>query len=176
MTEGVVRPLAAIAWAITLLLLSGGVASAATRVFTDPNDSHTIDIRKAHVTLGRSLGVAVEHGGRVRSGQRYVFWIDTRRRNPGPEYYAAARPNGAVPTLARVAGFGDRTKTPKSCRLIGGGANPDAPRAVVTFEAAGRCLSDPKRVRIAIHFLNADGSSADWAPAARRFYPRVHRS
>src|SRR3954447_1935660 len=134
-----VRPLAAIALAITLLLLSGGVVSAATRVFKDPDDSRTIDIRKAHVTLGRSLGVAVEHGGRVRSGQLYAFWIDTRRRNAGPEYYAAARPNGAIPTLARVSGFGDRTKTSKSCRFIGGGADPDAPRAVVTFETAGSC-------------------------------------
>src|SRR5262249_55674859 len=114
--------------------------------------------------------------GRVRAGQLYAFWIDTRPRNAGPEYYAVARPNGKAPVLDRVSGFGDRTKTPKKCGLIGGGANPDAPHAVVTFVVAASCLGDPKRIRIAIHFLNADGSSADWAPAVRRFYPGVRRN
>lgn len=159
-----------------LLLVCGGVANAAKRTFTDPNDSPTIDIRKVHVSYRDWLRVRVEHDGRIRVGQIYAFWIDTRRRNPGPEYYAAFRPNAEVPTLERVSGFGDRTKTPTTCQQIDAGANAGRPHGDVTFKVAGSCLGNSKRVRLSVHFINANGSSADWAPAARQLYPWVHRN
>ena len=171
----VLRSLAAGMTAFALLLVSGGMVNAATRTFTDPNDSPTIDIRKVHVTYRDSLRLRVEHDGRIAVGQMYAFWIDTRRRNPGPEYYAAFRPNAEVPPLKRVSGFGDRTKTKVTCHRMAGGANALRPHGDVTFKVAGGCLGNPKRVRVSIHFIKANGSSADWAPAARRLYPWVQR-
>jgi hypothetical protein len=169
------RAAGAVVVAFVLLFVSGGVVNAATRVFTDPNDSPNIDIRKVHVSYRHWLRVRVEHDGRVATGQTYAFWIDTRRHNAGPEYYAAFSPNAEVPPLDRVSGFRDPTKTPTTCQDIDAGANIGRPHGDVTFRVAGHCLGNPHRVRISIHFVKANGSSADWAPATRRFYPWVHR-
>ena len=171
----VIRSAGALVVAFALLLVGGGVVNAATRVFSDPNDSPTIDIRKVHVSYRDWLRIRVEHDGRIAVGQVYAFWIDTRPRNPGPEYYDAFRPNAEVPQLERVSGFGDRTRTPVRCQKRNATANVGTPHADITFHVAGSCLGDPKRVRVSVHFVNADRSSADWAPAARRLYTWVHR-
>lgn len=170
-----VRSVAAVVLASALLVVSGGVVNAATRVFTDPNDAPAIDIRKVHVTYRGLLRVRVEHDGRLAIGQLYAFWIDTRRRNAGPEYYAAFRPNSDNLSLKRVSGFGDRTKTSTTCKRIDGGANALRPHGDVTFRVAGKCLGNPNRVRTSVHFFTTNGSSADWAPAHRRLYPWVNR-
>jgi hypothetical protein len=170
-----IRSIATVALASALLVVSGGVVHAATHVFTDPDDAPTIDVRKVHVSYRGSLRVRVEHDGRMAIGQLYAFWIDTRRRNAGPEYYAAFRPNSDNLSLKRVSGFGDRTKTSTTCKRIDGGANALRPHGDVTFRVAGKCLGNPNRVRTSVHLFKTNGSSADWAPAHRRLYPWVNR-
>jgi hypothetical protein len=155
-------------------VVGGGVVDAATRVFADPDDSRTIDIRKVHVTYRDSLRVRVEHDGRLAIGQIYAFWIDTRPHDAGPEYYVAFRPNAEIPPLRRVSGFRDRSKTPTRCLRMEGAANALRPYGDVTLRVAGSCLGNPSRVRISVEFIKVNGS-ADWAPAFRRLCPWVHR-
>ncbi len=159
------------------LALVGGGAVADTRVVNDPDDSRTIDIRKVRIVHGHDwLRVRVEHDGHVRAGQLYVFWIDTRPRNPGPEYYASFRPNAEVPPLQRVSGFGDRTKTSTGCEQVGGTADIMRPHQDVTFRVATACLHHPRRVRVSVHVFGTDGASRDWAPGFRRLSPWVPRA
>jgi hypothetical protein len=159
---------------VALLVVSGG-ASAATRTFTDPDDSDTIDIRAVRVAYANWMRVRVKHDGPIEAGQVYAFWIDTRRRNPGPEYYTSFRPNAEVEPLNRVSGFNDPTRTPIACEKVAAAADIGRPRAAVRLRVGGDCLGDPDRVRISVNFRNPDGLSADWAPARRQLYPPVRR-
>ena len=155
--------------ALLMLLMTAGSGSAATRRFTDPNDSPGLDIHRVRVSYADWLRVRVRYDGPIRVGQTYGIWIDTRPRHPGPEYYFGFIPWSEVGNLQRVSGFGDTTKTNTKCQKVDGGVNED--QHIIGFAVAGTCLREPKRIRISVQFQRPNGTSADWAPAFRRFTP-----
>ncbi len=171
--RGLTRTVAAVGLALLVLMLSAAVGSAATKRFTDPNDARGIDIRSVRVSYGAGLHVRARYDGRIRVGQTYALWIDTNRRNPGPEYYFSFIPWSEVGSLQRVSGFRDRTRTLTQCQRLAGGVNEE--RQVVGWDVAGRCLHNAKRVRIALQFTRSNGTDADWAPGFRQLYPWVRR-
>lgn len=159
--------------ALLMLLVTAGAGSAATRRFTDPNDSPGLDIHRVRVSYADWLRVRVKYDGPIRVGQTYGIWIDTRPGNPGPEYYFGFIPWSEVGNLQRVSGFADTTKTNTKCQQVAGGVNEE--QHIVRFAVAGTCLRDPKRIRISVQFQRPSGTDADWAPAFRRFYPGIPR-
>jgi hypothetical protein len=157
-----------------LLLAFAGPATAARARFTDANDHQGFDIRVVKVAYGDALRLRLVHDGEVAIGQKYRFWLDTRAKNPGPEYSFAFTPNSDFLRLRRVDDFSGSGSQVTTCqRGWGASANIFQPRRGVTAHIAGRCLGAPSRIRVSVQLVVSGRD--DWAPRFHHFYPWVAR-
>jgi hypothetical protein len=151
-------------------------ASADTVAFPDASGdlSSGLDIQSVKVANDRPLTVAVAHRHLRRGGTNgtEIIYLDTRLRNPGPEYAVTgniqAHHQGwrLVRTERWAGGFRD-----VRCDI----------RGIVSFKAdvskvviPRPCLSSPGGVRVSEAAADRSGR-VDWAPRFHRFYSKVIR-
>lgn len=147
-----------------------------TRTFYDKAGDTGVraDITKVRVTNGENIKVAVRPG-RLKIGDYFRFWLDTRPKNAGPEYLVEVYPNSDGFGLARVDAFGDKPR-PVRCDGLRATADIYAPDWV-SISVPRSCLRDPGKVRVAVRgsYQYSGGRIVDWAPAKRQFFAWVAR-
>jgi hypothetical protein len=152
-------------------------AHADTRRFSDRagDTSLPADITTVRVSNGAERLTIAIRPGRVELGDDFTFWLDTRAKNPGPEYKVGVVPNSDAFGLVRVDAFGERG-TPVPCEGLRATADAFTPEWVST-SVPRSCLHDFGRVRVAVkaRYANGDTSVVDWAPAKRKFFGWVAR-
>ncbi len=157
-------------------------AAAATDTFTDrANDARRgVDIRSVHVANERTVLVRTtfDSVNRRRLINLYVY-LDTNRRNHGPEYYLAGGIwRGTDWQALRIDGWHDRTP-----RLL---LHCDVDLRVrygrsgtATYEVARGCLRLPDEVRVSVKSQKSARQPPvpyDWAPRRQSFSKPVdHR-
>jgi len=109
----------------------------------------------------------------VRDGDNISVYLDTRRRDRGPEYRLAAR-FGSEYTLARLETWTRATRF-LDCRdniTLNESSSTDRTRVVLPR----KCLGGPGRVRAAVFVERDSGAgSHDWAKARRTWLKWVRR-
>ena len=153
-------------------LLALPTASADTRRFRDAAGDTGLpaDLTTVRVSNGTETVDISARPGRVEFGDIFVFWLDTRPRNAGPEYKVVVVPNSDAFGLVRVGAFGKRGR-PVPCDGLRATADHGAPEWV-SASVPRSCLRDPGKVRVAVkaRYTDGDTSVVDWAPAKRRFF------
>jgi hypothetical protein len=152
-------------------------ASADTRRFSDPNGDTGLpaDITTVRVTNGSERVKVKARPGRVEFEDFFTYWLDTRPKNPGPEYRVDVVPNSDAFGLTRVDAFGEQG-TPVPCdglRATADNSNPEW----ISISVPRSCLENPGKVRVAVkaRYTDGDTSVVDWAPAKRKFFGWVAR-
>jgi hypothetical protein len=152
-----------------------GAARADTASFDDPaGDATSVDITRVRVVHRDAVKVTVRSDVPLAVSQVYSFWIDTGR-GPRPTFRVSFVANaGFDDSLGVVDYFGQRPSRFVRCPGMRARADifEDAP---VSLRVPRRCLGDPKRVRVAVKFLDETTGSVDWAPERRTFGPWVTR-
>jgi hypothetical protein len=152
-------------------------AHADTRRFSDRAGDSGLpaDLTTVRVSNGAEVLKVAVRPGRVQSGDEFTFWLDTRPKNPGPEYEVGLLPNSDGFGMLRVDAFGDQG-TPVRCDDLRGTADIFAP-AWVSIVVPRSCVRRPGKVRVAVQARYADGNRGvvDWAPARRTFFGWVAR-
>lgn len=152
-----------------------GPASADTTAYDDPvGDSTSVDISRVRVVHRDAVTVRVRSALPLAAGQVYTFWISTGR-GPGSTYHASFRANsGFEDQIGLVRPFGRHPTRFVHCPGLRARADifSDAPVAV---RVPRSCLSDPRRVRVAVRFDDEMTGAVDWAPERRTFGPWVAR-
>jgi hypothetical protein len=147
-------------------------ANAETRRFRDQagDTGLSADITTVRVSNGPDLVEVAIRPGRVEFGDHFTFWLDTRPKNPGPEYKVGVLPNSDAFGMTRVGAFGQRG-TPVPCDDLRATADHFAP-AWVSISVPRSCLGDPGKVRVAVkaRYVDGDAGIVDWAPARRTFF------
>lgn len=153
-------------------------AGAATLRFTDPVDSrYAPDLRRITVVHKRRLTVIAHHSGTPMSQYTLIrYWIDSRPRNPGPEFFVMVIPNSDGLTLRRSETWKQERGNVVRCPGLRAHADYLANDAL-RLSVPRRCLGNPSRVRVAIRVEEryADRNFSDWAAGRHRFMPPVHR-
>jgi hypothetical protein len=144
-------------------------ATADSATFDDMvGDSTSVDIALVRVVHANAVKVSVRSTVPLDAGQVYAFWIDTGT-GPRPTFHVSFRANSDFGSgLAVVESFGQRSSRTVKCPGMRAHADmfDDKP---VSVRVPRACLGDPKRVRVAVKFLDEDSGSVDWAPATRTF-------
>ncbi len=147
-------------------------AYADTRRFSDPKGDSGLpaDITSVRVTNGPDLIEVAMRPGRVRIGDQFTFWLDTRAEDAGPEYAVGLLPNSDALGITRVDGF-DQQGTVVVCDELRGTADYLSPKWV-SVSLPRSCVGDPGAVRVAAEasYTDGDDSVVDWAPASRTFF------
>ena len=167
------RALAACAVGATLVV--AGSAHAGTGTFEDPvGDSTSVDISQVRVVHENAVKVSVRSAVPLAAGQVYAFWVDTGR-GARPTFQVSFRANSDfIESLGVVRSFGRRPT--RVVRCPGMRAHADMfDEAPVSLRIPRRCIGDPRRVRVAVRFLDETTGSVDWAPERRTFTPWVVR-
>ena len=173
------RQLGAVAVTTAVVMTGAGGAWAQTRSFSDAagDSGRAPDIRTVDVSYAKALRIQAHHvGPKLSVTTSVTYWLDTRRRDKGPEYRAFAVPNSDSFGLLRVEGWKSKG-TPVKCRGLRMRADIFDQTRTLTLRAPGRCIGDPPRVRVAVRVLKhgKGGPWRDWAPAAFHFYGWVGR-
>lgn len=164
---------------VTLLaaLITLPPASADIRRFTDRAGDTGLpaDITTVRVDNGAELVTVRVRPGRVEFDDQFTFWLDTRPRNPGPEYRVGVQPNSDAFGMTRVDTFADQG-TPVRCDELRATADHFSP-GWVSISVPRSCLRNPGKVRVAVRARYTDGATSvvDWAPARRTFFGWVAR-
>jgi hypothetical protein len=152
-------------------------AQADTRRFHDRagDTSLPADITTVRVSNGADLVKVAIRPGRVDFGDSFTFWLDTRAKDPGPEYQVGVLPNSDAFGLVRVGAFGEQG-TPVLCEGLRATADVFTP-AWVSISVPRSCLHGFGKVRVAVkaRYDNGGTSVVDWAPAKRKFFGWVAR-
>ena len=164
------------AWTMgAVLVAASGPAGADTEAFDDPvGDSTSVDVSRVRVVHEDALTVRIRSAVPLAVGQRYSFWIDAGR-GPGPHHHVAFTANaGFDDVLGLVRSFSDRPSRFVSCPGLRARADmfDDKP---VSIRVPGRCLGNPRSVRVAVRFKDETTGTVDWAPGRRTFGPWVRR-
>ena len=178
-----------VAGCMTVAVLAAGLvltcavapAEADTRRFRDRAGETGVesDITRVSVTNGARGGrrlVVKAAVGDLAPEDSFLFFVDTRRRNAGPEYLVRLRPNSTGPLLRRIAGWGDvGSGHAVRCRGLRGKADAFG-RDRVQVSVPRRCVHTPRQVRIGIQarFPYPNRVIVDWAPKRRSTFGRVH--
>lgn len=113
----------------------------------------------------------LKHSGPADGG--IIFYVDTRRRNPGPEF-SMGGPIGFDGDygLVPIRGWGD-TGRPKSCHGLRYHVSykHNRVRTAIPRKCLGRHV---KKIRVAVLSARSGGRN-DWAPRRHHFYPAVAR-
>jgi hypothetical protein len=118
--------------------------------------------------------VAVQQD-QLLNGDELRVYLDTRRRNAGPEYLLSAMWRSEY-AIRRVPGWNWRKGDVISWRCANPSGNQRTDRWRVAFSR--RCLGFPGQVRISVRigaFVPGEGKVFDWAPGWRRLTPWVRR-
>ena len=171
-----VKALAGVATALALTLTLP--AQADVRRFTDARGDtpSSVDIRSVvldNSTTARHKVIVVVRQDDVRVGDSIDIYLDTRPRNPGPEYLigGATASEAVMSHVDKWKGVG--REVPSRCgyrlkihEVI------DVTRAVIPR----RCLAKPGRVRVAVKATRGyPVTSRDWAKAKRTWFAWVAR-
>ena len=150
-----------------------GVAQADTGSFDDPvGDGTSVDITRVRVAHENAVKVSVRSAVPLAAGQVYGFWIDTGR-GPRPTYAVKFRANSDFGgQLGVVESFGERPSRFVRCPGLRAHADMFDDRPV-WVRVPRACLGDPRRVRVAVKFVDEIAGSVDWAPERRTFGPWV---
>lgn len=166
---------ALVAGAVVAALAVPGTAHADTGSIDDPaGDATSVDLTRVRVVHRDAVKVTVRSDVPLAVSQVYSFWIDTGR-GPRPTFRVSFVANaGFDDSLGVVESFGQRPSRFVRCPGMRARADifEDAP---VSLRVPRRCLGDPKRVRVAVKFLDEATGSVDWAPERRTFGPWVAR-
>lgn len=165
--------------ALALPLTVAAPASAAVVTVVDGDDSTiAADVHRVRLAHNpKNVRVRITFDELYRSsdiGQGMSVYLDTDRRDPGPEFRLVSGLNAGTDytfeSVTRWAGPGEVvTNCTYRLRL-------NWKKDVATFTAARKCLGRPKRVAVAVHASEnlPDGSSAsDWMTGRRVFSPSV---
>ena len=133
------------------------------------------DLTTVRVDNGADTVEVKARPGRVGFEDLFTFWLDTRPKNPGPEYKVVVVPNSDSFGLLRVDAFGQQG-TPVPCDGLRATADNFTPEWVST-SVPRSCLRHPGKVRVAVkaRYTDGDTSVVDWAPAKRTFFGWVAR-
>jgi hypothetical protein len=157
-----------------LLALPAGSARADTTTYDDPvGDSTGVDISRVRVAHRNAVTVRVTSAVPLAIGHVHFFWIDSGRGPRRPTFRVVFRPNsGFDDSLGVVGSFGERPQRFVRCPGMRAHADvfEDAP---VSLRIPRRCLRDPRRVRVAVRFIDETTGGVDWAPSRRAFGPWV---
>ena len=164
--------------AALMALMAPAAAFADVQVSTDAhNDTgSSVDIWKVRVdnsTAHRSKVVVGVQQDRVRIGDSIDIFFDTRKRDPGPEFWLGAyvASEYLMRHAERWRDLGPPVNTGCGYRLRIN-ERTDRSRAVVSR----RCLGYPSKVRVAVKVTRGTpGTSHDWAKAPRTWLPWVRR-
>jgi len=152
-------------------------AQADTRRFHDPAGDTGLpaDLTAVRVSNGAETVEVVARPGRVGFQDRFTYWFDTSRKNPGPEYKVVVVPNSGDFGLLRVDAFGEQG-SPVVCDGLRAMADHFTPGRVST-SVPRSCLDNPGKVRVSVKARYSDGDTSvvDWAPGKRRFFGWVDR-
>jgi hypothetical protein len=163
------------AGAVVAALAMPSAAHADTGSFDDPvGDATSVDITRVRVVHRDAVKVTVRSDVPLAVSQVYSFWIDTGR-GPRPTFRVSFVANaGFDDSLGVVESFGQRPSRFVRCPGMRARADifEDAP---VSLRVPRACLGEPKRVRVAVKFVDETGGSVDWAPERRTFGPWVAR-
>ncbi|MDR7255398.1 hypothetical protein J2X46_004405 [Nocardioides sp. BE266] len=172
-SRGTARAL--VAGTVGALLALPGTATADSAAFDDPvGDSVSVDITRVRVVHENAVKVSVRSDVPLDAGQVYSSWIDTGT-GPRPTFHVSFRANSDFGSgLAVTKFFGERPTRIVKCPGMRAHADmfDDKP---VSVRIPRKCLGDPKRVRVAVKFVDEDSGSVDWAPARRTFGAWVSR-
>ena len=150
-----------------------GAASADTAAFDDPmGDSTSVDVSRVRVVHAHAVKVSVRSAVPLDVGQVYTFWIDSGRGRR-PTYAVELRANSDFGgRLAVVESFGQRPSRFVACPGMRAHADmfDDEP---VSVRIPRSCLRGPRRVRVAVKFVDETTGSVDWVPERRTFGPWV---
>lgn len=176
----VVAGLSTLLLAVGVLVAGGAPAQAEQRVFHDKakDTKRVVDIRRVTVDYAKRLTVTAKHRGpELNANTTVFFYVDSRRRNAGPEYRAFAIPNSDGFGLARVDGWKDSSPRWVNCRGLRMRADMFDETRRLVMSVPGRCIKDPKKVRVAVRAKAAYTHKTfnEWAPGVRRFFGRVDR-
>jgi hypothetical protein len=153
-------------------------ASAARTTFEDRvNDApRRMDIRTVKVVNAKRIAFHTEFRylrNRGFNSIYYALYIDTNRRNAGPEYRVAGALFWEV-YFNRVDGWNDRNGEFPNCGRGGVRARTTEGRfGTVTWNFSRRCLRGPDEIRVSVEA--GDRYDFDAAPRRRTFYPAVDR-
>jgi hypothetical protein len=166
----------AIVCALAATALAPWAAQAETRKFGDPagDSGEATDIRRVVVRYEHRLRITVRYPGDTLEGSSRVhYWIDTRRRNPGPEYFVEVLPNTELGDLLRVDTWSTADGEAVDCPSLRAYADIFAEKPRTWVSMRPRCVGAPGTVRVAV--VTRDGASRDWVERRRTFTAAVHR-
>jgi hypothetical protein len=157
----------------TALSITAAPASGARARFDDPADDarRGVDILSVQVVNDDRVIVRTTFDRLRRHGSTgLAVFIDTVRRNRGPEYLAGGGLfEGTDFALSRIDGFNDPPQGPLSCDID---LRIHFRTGVATFDIARRCLRRPDAIRVSLKADDGPGPN-DWAPRRRVFFPPV---
>lgn len=169
------RTAAAIVAALAATMWAPGAAQAETRAFRDPavDSGQATDLRRVIVKYEHRLRITATYPGDTLEGSVVRYWIDTRRRDPGPEYFVEVRPNSELGDLQRVDTWSTTGGEAVECPSLRAHADIFAEKPRTWLRVGARCLGSPGKVRVAVQ--TRDGASRDWVESRRTFTAAVHR-
>ena len=160
-------------------VLAGAVAPAlgATASFPDPVDTPDgVDVTSMKVKHENRVKVVLRHTG-MEDGAAVdmTYWLDTKPRNPGPEYRVWFAANADGFEVRRVDDWRDRGSS-VDCARHGGSADVFSDDPIVMWVHRS-CLGDPRKVRVGAKVREIEGATTtvDWVPAKREFAGWVRR-
>ncbi len=165
--------------ATTMALTPVAQAHADVQRFTDArNDSaSSVDIRSVRVdnsSAARQKVIVSVRQDRVHLGDSIQIYLDTRRRDPGPEYAIGGAPSSEYFMYHQERWKGRGRLVPFRCRYsLKIHENTDRTRAVIPRA----CLDFPGKVRVAVQAQRGfrPVTSRDWAKAKRTWFQPVAR-
>jgi ribosomal protein S28E/S33 len=171
------RGIALAAASVLLSLTALSPAHADTTIFRDRLGDTGVrgDITTVRVKHGAYRVTVAVSPGRVKIGDFFRFWLDTRAGNAGPEYKVEVYPNSDGIGLMRVDAFG-QTGVRVRCDGLRATADIYAP-AEVSISVPRSCLGTPRKVRVSVRgeYAYRGPNVVDWAPARRTFFAWVPR-
>lgn len=130
-------------------------------------DGSNGDIEKVRVRHGvGAVSFVVTPAGDDGGAHFYDFWIDTDRRDPGPEFVATVSLEvDRVVSVSRAESFGDLQGAERCRRRT---TRYDFDTQVLRTKVPRWCLGRPARIRVAVQASQEYGTT-DWAPRRRAF-------
>lgn len=151
-----------------------GSADAGTRTYTDPSgDTRSLDLTTVSIRYGARLFIKADHNGWPtyrNTGYNLTYFIDTKFRNAGPEFYALIIPNSDGLLLYKTDNWGKGTSV-VNCPRLRAFADMFNGEEPVWVSIPGRCIGAPARVRVAVRSQAERPfvTYADWVAGKRQF-------
>lgn len=162
--------------AVALISTVAAPAQANVEIFQDETrqNASAIDIRQVTVdnsTTSPKKVIAAINSRALELDDQINVYYDTRRGDPGPEFYLAAGVSSEY-AFRRVENWRNNG-TVTTCRGDDVRAAAGATRVRVAIPR--HCMDNPGRVRVAVHYQSTDDTRQDWARARHRWLGWVSR-